>query len=229
MKKITCIIPAFNEEKQIAAVLEVALEAKQKIPMEIIVVDDGSSDSTPAILKQYKNIQVLTNKPNKGKSYSIAKALKIANGDYIFLLDADLHGLKVENIFALLKPIQDGVSEITMTVRKNAPNENIYKHKMDHITGERIFPQSLVDDHINDIRNLPNFALEVFLNDLIIKQGCSIKVVHWDNVLNKNKAFKRGFVAGWKANFKAVHDVLQVMTLREYIRQYFAMRKLLVK
>jgi glycosyltransferase involved in cell wall biosynthesis len=225
VKKISCIIPAFNEEERIASVLDTVLEAKRVISMEIIVVDDGSTDRTAAILSKYKDIRAITNRQNIGKSSSVAKGLKASKGEYIFLLDSDLFGLKADNIFALLSPIQEGVVEVTMSIRRNLTRRD----KLEPLTGDRVFPRSLIATHVEEIKKLPNFGLEVFINNLIIKHGYAVKAVDWDNVLNKNKSARRGFLAGWDANIKAARDVFKVVSFAEFIRQYFALRKLLVK
>lgn len=229
IKKISCIIPAFNEERQIGAVLNAVLEARQKVSMQIIVVDDGSSDRTPEILKSYEQISVITNKQNRGKSYSVAKGIEASDDEYILLLDSDLFGLTDENILALLAPIQNNVADITMSIRRNLSFFDSRHDKFDLITGERVFPRSLVGSHIDAIKKLPNFALEVYLNDLIIQQKLAVKAVHWNNVLNKTKSKKRGLYSGWKENFKAVRDILKVISFAGLVRQYIAMRRLLVK
>lgn len=229
IKKISCIIPAFNEEQQIDTVLDAVLEASQRVPMRIIVVDDGSSDRTPEILRSYDQIHVITNERNRGKSYSVAKGLEASDDEYILLLDSDLFGLTDKNILALLSPIQNNVADITMSIRRNLSFFDSRHDKFDLITGERVFPRSLISGHVNTIKKLPNFALEVYLNDLIIERKCAVKAVHWNNVLNKTKSKKRGFYAGWKENFKAVRDILTVISFAGLVRQYIAMRRLLVK
>lgn len=224
-KKITCIVPAYNEEKQLGSVLDTILEAKLKAPMEVIVVDDGSNDQTPLILKNYSSIRVITNKRNMGKSHSIAKGLEAAKGKYILLIDSDLFGLEAENIISLISPVQKGVAEVTMSVRRNLTRRD----KLEPLTGDRLFPRSLIENHIDEIKKLPNFGLEVFLNDLIIKRKHAVKAVDWDNVINKTKSARRGFLAGWRANIKAARDVFEIVSLTEFIRQYIALRRLLVK
>ncbi len=224
IKKISCIIPAFNEEKHIGAVLDIMLEAKQILPLEIIVVDDGSTDQTPKILSKYKNIRVVTNKPNKGKSYSVARGFEASEGDYILMADSDLFGLTVDNISELVLPVQQGVADTAMSIRRNFTRRD----KIELLTGERMFPRSLIHDHIDEIKKLPNFALEVFLNNLVIKHHYTIKAVDWDNVVNTNKTKKRGFYSGWKANFSAARDIFSYISARELFRQYIAMRRLMI-
>lgn len=86
---VSIIIPAHNSEKWIKDTIESALAQTCK-NKEIIVVDDGSTDNTYHIAKQYesKTLKVLTQK-NSGACVARNKALSIAQGDFIQWLDSD--------------------------------------------------------------------------------------------------------------------------------------------
>jgi glycosyltransferase involved in cell wall biosynthesis len=86
---VSILIPAFNAEQWIADTIKSALE--QTWPQkEIIVVDDGSTDQTPSIARQFvsKSVSVIT-QPNQGAASARNKALSICQGGYIQWLDAD--------------------------------------------------------------------------------------------------------------------------------------------
>ena len=74
IKSISIIIPCYNEEKTIEKVLNNILNLNlQEISKEIIIIDDGSTDTTPSILnkfKEYENIIILNHKKNFGKRKS---------------------------------------------------------------------------------------------------------------------------------------------------------------
>lgn len=90
--KLSIVIPAYNEEKDIEkAVMEVA---KLSPAAEIIVVNDASTDKTLEILEFIKanyviNLKILTNMLNNGHGFSVVRGLKEASGDYILYIDAD--------------------------------------------------------------------------------------------------------------------------------------------
>ena len=89
--KFSVIIPCYNVEKYIESTVKTVLNQTYK-DFEIILIDDGSKDSTLAILNNLKEtddrIKVFT-QPNKGVSYTRNRGIDIAKGEYIYFLDAD--------------------------------------------------------------------------------------------------------------------------------------------
>ena len=89
-KKITIIIPVFNEKKYIN---EIISRIKKNISFEkqIIIVDDYSSDGTRKIIKQIKNIdKIIFHKRNLGKGAAIKSAIPYIKGNIVAIQDADL-------------------------------------------------------------------------------------------------------------------------------------------
>lgn len=92
--KLSIVIPCYNEEKTIAEVLRRVNEINlNSVTKEIIVVNDGSTDSSSQILQGLKekyNFIFLNHPKNLGKGQAIKTALDSASGDYIIIQDADL-------------------------------------------------------------------------------------------------------------------------------------------
>ena len=90
--KLSVVIPIHNAEKYIAQSLDIIL-TKQKLPLEVICVDDCSTDSTPEILRayaeKYPNVTVLTNEKNVFAGTSRNRGLMAAKGRYVHFLDSD--------------------------------------------------------------------------------------------------------------------------------------------
>ncbi len=87
MSKISVIIPVYNGEKYIQRCVDSVLNQTYS-DIEIIVINDGSTDNTENILKSYSNI-VLINKENEGVSKARNTGLSLAKGDYVYFCDAD--------------------------------------------------------------------------------------------------------------------------------------------
>lgn len=104
--EVTALVPALNEEDTIGEVVERLLALPLR--MEVIVIDDGSDDRTPEILRGLGDrIKVLRNRRRGGKGAAIRQALPHATGQVVIIQDADLEYFP-EDIPELVKPILDG-------------------------------------------------------------------------------------------------------------------------
>lgn len=121
--KLSAIVPVYNE----AATVETALRRLLKIRQvsEVIVVDDGSTDATPRLLKKIKSkkIQIVRQK-NGGKGAAVRKGLELVSGDYVLIQDADLE-YDPADIPALLEPVKQGKAEIVYGSRFLGPHMNL--------------------------------------------------------------------------------------------------------
>ncbi|MGH7890213.1 MAG: glycosyltransferase, partial [Thermodesulfobacteriota bacterium] len=89
MKKslISCIVPVFNGERYLRESLESILGQTYR-NFEVIVVDDGSTDGTAALVKDFENIRYFS-QPNKGTSSARNLGLSESQGEFVAFLDAD--------------------------------------------------------------------------------------------------------------------------------------------
>lgn len=131
---ITVVIAVFNDEKHIERAIRSCLT--QTLPMvdyEIIVVDDGSTDSTPDILETYKiiGVRVITLKENVGVGSACNEGIKAARGRFVVRVDSDdyinEHLLEVQRLYLTLNKDMPAVAcdyylvdeEETIVGRKN--------------------------------------------------------------------------------------------------------------
>jgi glycosyltransferase involved in cell wall biosynthesis len=108
--KVSVVVPAYNEEGTIAQVLD-ELETLD-LDMEVIVVDDGSTDATAAIVIARQSDRVrLVSKPNGGKGTALRRGFDEAIGDIVVVQDADIE-LRPSNIPILVAPITAGTADV---------------------------------------------------------------------------------------------------------------------
>ena len=114
-KTLSVIIPLFNESKRIARNLPVietkleALERNYNMAVELILVNDGSTDSTEKIIREdshFHTVHVITIMSNKGKGFALKKGFERAIGDHILFIDADL-STPLEHIETFIQAMSD--------------------------------------------------------------------------------------------------------------------------
>ena len=207
--KISCIVCAYNEADRIRHILD----AVYRHPMlyEIIVVNDGSTDDTAAMLANYPEIRVLSYTPNRGKTHAMNQGVAAAGGDYLMFLDADLAGVTPADVAALARPVANGWTDVSISLRANSLL--IYRALgLDFVSGERVIPSWLVADAMTAMQQLPRWGGEAFINDRICREKLSIAVVKWPAVYNIRKHQKVGFWRGVLAELAMVGDAFKVLS-----------------
>ena len=106
--RLSIVMPALNEERTIGSVLDRVLESP--FETEVIVVDDGSTDGTSAILERYRaahGIKVFRHPARRGKGAALRTGFAAATGDIVIIQDADGE-YHPEEYGLLIDPIQKG-------------------------------------------------------------------------------------------------------------------------
>lgn len=119
--KLSIIIPVYNEEKTIKQLLQKVFSVKFPVPnVEIIIINDGSSDKTDTIIKKIKDTNkkfvYLIHNRNQGKGAAVKTGIKKATGEYIVIQDADLE-YNPQDIPRLLKPILQKQTDVVYGTR----------------------------------------------------------------------------------------------------------------
>jgi hypothetical protein len=218
--RISCVVCAYNEAARIRRILEAVHD--HPALAEVIVVNDGSTDDTEAILNEYPAIHAISYTPNRGKTYALTRGIAAATGDYLMFLDADLAGVNAADIQALAAPVIGGRAEVSISLRRNslAPYRWI---GLDFVSGERVIPAQLLDQAVKEMEHLPRWGCEAFINDLIIEEGLSVAVVDWPTVFNTPKVSKRGAWQGVVGELEMIRDAVGFLSPIGVVRQNLAL------
>ena len=196
-KKVAAIIPAYNEAERIESVLK-AIASTENID-EIIVVDDGSTDSTEEIVKKFKNVKYIRNNINIGKAGSMDRGVQSTDADILFFCDADLIGITPEIISQIIRPVVDEEFSMFIGIRGNLMQKTIHLFAIN--SGERVLTREVW-------KKLPQYfkykyRVEAGLNYYVKKyfNGFGFKVFNYSQPTKEKKyGFVRGTILRWGMN-----------------------------
>lgn len=117
--KLSVLMPVYDEVTTLSAAVKEVLGVEYPCEIELIIVDDGSTDGTRALypdLESDPRVHVHFHDVNQGKGAAIRTAAKLASGDYVIMCDADLEYAPAE-IPMLLAPVLRGDAEVVYGIR----------------------------------------------------------------------------------------------------------------
>jgi glycosyltransferase involved in cell wall biosynthesis len=115
---LSILMPVYNERATLQIAVKRVLEVEYPCPIELVIVDDGSTDGSAEILDRIDDRRVVLRRhpQNRGKGAAIRTASETATGDYCIMCDAD-EEYSPQDIPALLRPVLDGNAEVVYGTR----------------------------------------------------------------------------------------------------------------
>jgi glycosyltransferase involved in cell wall biosynthesis len=123
---LSVIVPVFNERATVAEVVRRIRAVELPVPLEVILVDDGSSDGTDKVLTAIgdSTVRVITHGRNRGKGAAVRTGLEAARGDLVIIQDADLE-YDPTDWPRLLDPILRGKARVVYGSRFTGERKNM--------------------------------------------------------------------------------------------------------
>lgn len=232
MKKLSIIIPVYNEERTILQVLNKlgTIKLIQSVERELVIVNDNSTDNSEKIILNFKQenpkteIQYFKHEKNKGKGAALNTAFSKVTGDIVIIQDADLE-YDPEEFNRLLKPILDGFADVVYGSRFKGSNPHralFFWHTVGNnfltflsnmfsnlnLTDMETCYKMIKKEIIQSIQIKENrFGIEPEITAKISKiKGVRIYEV---GISYYGRTYEEGKKIGWKDGFRAIYCILK--------------------
>lgn len=118
IQRLTVAVPVFNERDRVDAAIKELLSVQFPVDLEVVVVDDGSTDGTSELIENFAGgpVRLIRHDQNRGKGAALRTALAAATGDVFVPFDADLE-YEASDLPRLLEPILDGKTDVVFGTR----------------------------------------------------------------------------------------------------------------
>jgi glycosyltransferase involved in cell wall biosynthesis len=123
---LSVIMPVFNERSTVAEIIRRMRAVDLPVTLQVIVVDDGSSDGSDKVLRAVEDstVRVISHKQNRGKGAAIRTGMEVATGDLLLIQDADLE-YDPDDWPRLLDPILKGKARVVYGSRFTGERKNM--------------------------------------------------------------------------------------------------------
>ena len=230
MPRISVVIPCFNEEKTIEAVVD-AVRGAGLPDLEIVIVDDGSTDGTAQVIANAvapKVQQALRHETNRGKGAALRTAFQAVTGDIVIVQDADLE-YDPREYPKLIEPIVSGRADVVFGSRFAGGQPHRVLYFWHYVINRLLTTLSNVFTNLNltdmevcykvfrreilqKIRIEENrFGFEPEITAKVAKLGCRIYEV---GISYAGRTYGEGKKIGWRDGIQAIWCIFKYNVLR---------------
>ena len=200
-----CIIPAFNEDETVAEIARIA--CGHLGIAKVIVVDDGSTDSTADNARSVDGVIVHQLEKNSGKGAAMHAGMMATNEPVLLFLDADLIGLIPEHITDLLEPVVSNDADMTVGLFRGGRIHTDLAHIVTpSLSGQRAVRREVLNGLDMDS---VGFGIERALTELWETGKITVREVILHGVTHRTKEEKRGYLPGVKQRMGMYYDILK--------------------
>ena len=227
--KLSVVIPCYNEKTTIVSLVQ-AVRAKASLDLEIVIVDDGSSDGTREILQGNHSLgaTVLFHERNRGKGAAVRTGIAQATGDFVVIQDADLE-YDPNDYEKLLEPFVNRGADVVFGSRFVGSEAHRVVYFW-HMVGNRIL--TLVSNMCTNL-NLTDmevgykifrreilqrieleeerFGFDAEITAKIAKLQC---VVYEVGISYHGRTYSEGKKIGWRDGFRVLYAILKYNLFR---------------
>jgi glycosyltransferase involved in cell wall biosynthesis len=225
IRQISCIIPFWNEGRNLFLVLDELMKVKNL--SEIICVDDASQDDNfYEVRSHYPRVKAIRLEENHGKSGAIKEGLKHATNEYVLLVDADLRNLNHCEIEKATEAFCNKDDLDMLILRRKNAIFFVKLYRADVLfTGERILRKVDLETVLNGSVN--GWQLESAINTWMYLNGKNVLWIPHSGI-NTQKYLKWGVINGLKLDLKTYSDMISATGFNNMVKQilFFARNEL---